>query len=50
MVPTLAIEIAIINRPGVTIGAYMKKSDVKLLKKDIEKLKYAGLDLSDLMR
>jgi hypothetical protein len=38
------------DRPSVTIGVYMKKVDVKLLKKDIEKLKYAGLDLSNLMR
>ncbi len=50
MVPTLDIEIATIDRPSVTIGAYMKKVDVKLLKKDIEKLNYAGLGLSHLMR
>ena len=50
MVPPLAIEIAIKDRPSVTIGAYMKMVGVRLLKKDIEKLKYVGLDLSDLMR
>ena len=38
------------DRPSVTIGVYMKKVDVRLLKKDIEKLNYAGLDLSHLMR
>ena len=35
------------HRPNVPTA---KAVDVKLLKKDIEKLKYAGLDLSDLMR
>ena len=38
------------DRPNVTIGIYMKKVDIKLLKKDIEKLNYDGLDLSGLMR
>jgi hypothetical protein len=36
--------------PSVTIGVYMKKVDIRLLKKDIEKLNYARLDLSGLMR
>ncbi len=37
------------DRPSVTIGVYMKKVDIKLLKKDIEKLRYAGLDLDGLV-
>ena len=38
------------RQQGVTMSVYAKAVDVKLLKKDIEKLNYDGLDLSGLMR
>ena len=38
------------RQQSVTMGVYAKAVDVRLLKKDIEKLNYAGLDLSDLLR